>query len=338
MTANRIRVLSRNQQNFKKGTSLRFNPKTDILFSVKNGLVYSNYVKDFKITNKYLIFMSFNKISIYDRNTNEKIALLNSPAPHIRFNDIDTSSSQIYIATNNGIYTYSLGLLGGNGDLQVLRHKFDPEYLGGSNVVSIYFRTVFGVDYLAASHENGFVLVHNDGQFKSFFAKSDSNPGKVYITGEGEIYYQNGTYGMYYIANIPAAGNITLYIPSHDYLYSSVLPSKDFKALYIFENTVSDVKNTLFMATASGVTVLTESIVDFSLASLKNISIQNIKDIYVEPGATSTSGTFYFTVSTTSGTGYFAEYNLATDSILNQVTSTTDAIFDSNMFTRIDEF
>lgn len=335
MVASRLRIYPRYVvgDTYKSAFSVKVRNRTDAVFSNVSGLSHTDVGISMVVQKDYVYILASDCLSVYDRITNTRVSLVRTPEIQLVFNCLAVNKAQVYIGTSDGVYVIAKNGLLRDSPESYFNLKFSYVYLGGKNVKHIACNTVSGSEYLAVSHENGMTLITNDGQYVSYLSAADSNPGDLIVTSKGQIYYGNGTNGLYFINSPNNSGSIYLSIPFEDYLYSS-LPSKIVKDISVSEDSVSGFKNTIFVATASGVSIITEDTVLNSLSSIRNISISNITGIFTSEGATTDSGYLYYCTNNSS-TGVFVKYNLSTDSIEESYNTSSDSIVSSNEFTFI---
>jgi len=315
MTANRLRVYPRYVvgNTYKAGFSVKVKNKTDAIFSSASSLLYSDLIKDIIVEKKYVFTLSSSSVSIYDREQNERVGLILKPENQMIFNSFCVNKSQIYVGTSDGIYSIPKSCV--SRQVFELKPLLMLSTLGGKNIKYVTCNHINSVDYLVASHEGGLSYITNDGEYVSNFSAADTTPGDVYLTSGGQIYYGHGVNGLYFISSPNRGPNLNLSIPLVDYLYSS-LPSKTVIDLAVSENSISGTKNTIFVATSSGVSIISESLILPSLSTIRNISIANLSSIFISRGATTSSGYLYYSTNNSS-TGIFAKYNLATDTVVS---------------------
>lgn len=314
-----------------------FKAPTNIVFSTSTGLSFSNKVVDILVDLKRIYVLSNQKISILDRDTNTVIGFIEKPKPNIKFLNMTPGRSVIYVGTTFGVYAFPKDRNEENQNhyLKLLHH---PANIGGSQIHNLFWRAIREANFLLLSHENGLTIVYNELNYSRKLVVVDSNPGAVYMSSTGRVYYQHGSNGYYVVRDLPPAQTIAVTLPDLGYIFSTSsspsIASNSFVGLAVTENSsILGSANTSFLATTSGVSVLSESPDRFALSSVKNISLSNIVDIKVTDGANATSGKIFYVTSA----GVFGTYDLSTDSVVNSVSSSNEELLPSAGITVIEE-
>jgi hypothetical protein len=316
--------------------------QTDFLLSTRTGLLFSDLIDDVEISTEFVYVASPERISILDSQTLNLVAFLSSPYQGTRFSSVAEGRAVLYIGANDGVYSVPKNSLQGDST-GFLNLKFNSDSIGGNSVGDLFWREVEGVDYLLVSHNQGLSIVVNDIDLTRKLVAPDSNPGKVYLSSRGKVYYQNGTSGFYFLDRISSdSAPVLVSSPSPDFIFSATsfpsIPSIDFKDLVISENTVGGTRNTVFFATASGISIVTESLLSLPLSNVENIAIDNVEGISITPGATKDSGSLFFTSNDPDNGGFFATYDLSLNQIINTISSSSSELIEDEDFTVIREF
>jgi hypothetical protein len=314
-----------------------FKAPTDIIFSTSTGLSHSNRFVDILVDANRIYIMSNQKISILERATNTVVGYIERPLPSLRFLKMAHGRDYIYVATTFGIYSFQKDRSEENQSIY-LKLVHHPAHLGGKQIQGIYWIGRRNADYLLASHENGLTIVYNSTNYDTKLTIADSNPGSVYMDSNGRVYYQHGTNGLYIFRDQPDVVPMQVIPPDQGFIFSTSstpsIASNTFIDLAVQEGTsILGTGNTVFLATASGVSIISESQTRFSLSSVKEVSLSNLTGIKVSDGSSATSGLIYYT--TTDGT--FGTYDLSTDTIVDSVSSSNEALIPDASLVNLEE-
>ena len=326
----------------KFGNVSTVSTRTNLVLSTETGLLFSNIVDDIEISNEAIYVLSNERLSVLNSSTFELEAFLSKPSQSVQFTSIAVGRALLYLGANDGVYSIPKSRLDGNSD-SFLTLKFNSDDLGGRSVGDVFWKELQGTDYLLISHDQGLTIVSNDNNTNRKLLAPDSNPGKVHLSSRGQVYYQNSTSGFYFLDKIPSeSAPFNVFTPAPDFIFNTIsspsIPSTDFRGFDISEDTVSGVRNTLFIATASGVSVMTEDLNRPNLNDIKNISIGDVSDIRVSPGATKDTGQIFFVTNDPNNGGTFATYDLVLDQTINTVSSSSDELIDNDDFTIVREY
>jgi hypothetical protein len=314
-----------------------FKAPTDIVFSISTGLAYSNRFTDTLVDANRIYIMSNQKITILERATNTVVGYIERPLSNLRFLKMTHGRDYIYVATTFGIYSFQKDRSEENQSIY-LKPTHHPAHLGGKQIQGIYWIERKNADYLLASHENGLTVVYNSTNYDTKFSIADTNPGGVYMDANGRTYYQHGTDGLYVFRDLPDVAPMYVVPPDQGFVFSTsstpAIASNSFVDLAVREGTsILGSGNTVFVATTSGVSIISESQIRFSLSSVKEVSLVNLTGIKVSDGASATSGLIYYTTTT----GVFGTYDLSTDTIVSSVSSSNEVLIPSTSLVNLEE-